>query len=87
MPRWGSGNRRQRVIALPHRPPIDPDAPYLPVPVEKDSVGHVSRLEAPELVVHSQNLSRDDRGGFDRREWSQAHVLYSAGDRDVQSEG
>ena len=29
------------------RPPIDPDAPYLPVPVEKDSVGRVTGCKRP----------------------------------------
>ena len=57
MPGWEAGTGGS-ALALPSRPPIDPDAPYLPVPVEKDSVGHVSRLQAAEPVVHSQNLGR-----------------------------
>ena len=47
-------------------------------PCRKDGVGHVSRLQAAEPVVHSQDLSRDDRGRFDRRERAQTHVLYGA---------
>src|SRR6476659_2704440 len=55
-------------LPLPRRPPINPDSAYLPVAVEEDRVGDISRLQAADPVLHSKNLSRDDGGGFDRRE-------------------
>src|SRR5829696_6806991 len=72
---------------LPDAPPINPDAQDLPVRVEENGVGDISRLQPAKLVFHSKNLSRDDCRGFDRREWGQAHLLHSMGDRDVQGEG
>jgi hypothetical protein len=86
MPRRRRGNRWKRILPLPDRPPINPHAPHLPVPVEEDGVGDASRLQAAEPVLHSQDLSRDARRGFDRRQGGQSHVLCSAGNRDIQGD-
>ena len=66
------------MLPLPYRSPIDPHSPHLPVLFEQHSVGHVSRLEATEPVVHAQDASRDGGGGLDCRDGGQAHVLYGA---------
>ena len=86
MPRRRRGNRWNRILPLPDRPPVNPHAPHLPVPVEEDGVGDASRLQSAEPVFHSQDLSRDDRRGFDRRRGGQSHILHSAGDRDIQGD-
>jgi hypothetical protein len=74
------------MLPLSDRSAVDPDIPHVPVLVEEDSVGHVTRLQAAKPVFHPEDLSRDDCGGFDRCERGQAYILYGTGDRDVQRE-
>ena len=75
------------VLPLPYRAPVDPDAPHLPVLSNSTASAtypgsrRPNRSSTPRIWAGmAVAASTAARGG-------KAHVLYSAGDRDVQREG